>query len=137
MNQFSQNIGYTAADMAGRPPTTPSTECGARLAALRKAAKLSQRELAETLDIPQRTVSFYERQATSLPSSLLPKLAEALDVPVETILGLEVADNGKGKRGPKSDLEKRFERIQKLPRKEQQFIIEMIDRVLGGQRQAS
>ena len=128
MNQFSQNPCYTSDIMAGRPSLTPSSKCGAHLATLRKTAGLSQVQLAEAIGIPQRSVSFYERQATSLPSHLLPKLAQALDVSIETILGIPEPDNGKNKRGPKSELEKRFEKIRKLPRKEQQFVVDVLDR---------
>jgi hypothetical protein len=34
------------------------------------------------------------------------------------------------RRGPTSALEKRFEEIQSLPKKEQRFIIETLDRLL-------
>ena len=98
------------------------------MAHLRKTAGLSQVQLAEAINIPQRSVSFYERQATSLPSHLLPKLADALDVSIETLLGLPEASNPQTKRGPKSELEKRFEKIRKLPRKEQQLIVDVLDR---------
>jgi len=133
MSPFFQNHPYNTADMAGRPPITPSTECGARLASLRKTAGLSQSQLAEAVGIPQRTVSFYERKANSIPSQLLPRFSQALDVPVEVILGLEVESNGKGKRGPKSDLERRFERIRQLPRKDQKIVIEVLDRFIGSE----
>ena len=83
------------------------------------------------MGIPQRSVSFYERQATSLPSHLLPKLAEALDVSVEVVLGIPVEAEAKQKRGPKSELEKRFEQIRKLPRKEQRLVVEVLDRFVG------
>jgi transcriptional regulator with XRE-family HTH domain len=128
MNQFLQNPCYTSDLMAGRPSLTPSSKCGAHLASLRKASGLSQVQLAEAVGIPQRSVSFYERQATSLPSHLLPKLAEALDVSVEVILGIPESESEKNRRGPKSELEKRFEKIRKLPRKEQQLVVDVLDR---------
>lgn len=130
MNQFLQNPCYTSDLMAGRPSLTPSSECGAHLASLRKAAGLTQVQLAEAVGIPQRSVSFYERQATSLPSHLLPKLAEALDVSVEVLLGIPVEEEAKSKRGPKSQLEQRFEKIRNLPKSEQKFVIEALDRFL-------
>ena len=131
MNHFFQNACYDPAAMAGRPPLTPSSECGAHLASLRKAAGLSQAQLAEAVGIPQRSISFYERQATSIPSNLLPKFAEALDVSIEVVLGLPVEDDAKSKRGPKSELEKRFEQIRKLPRKEQKLVVEVLDRFVS------
>jgi DNA-binding transcriptional regulator YiaG len=46
------------AGLAGRPSKKKATESGARLAALRKQAGLSQAALAKAVDIPQRTISF-------------------------------------------------------------------------------
>lgn len=130
MNQFFQNTCYTPDLMAGRPSLTPSSKCGAHLATLRKTAGLTQAQLAEAVGIPQRSVSFYERQATSLPSHLLPKLAKTLDVSVEVLLGIPVEAEAKTKRGPKSQLERRFEKISKLPKSEQKFVIQALDRLL-------
>lgn len=129
MKTVFKNLAYNAVIMAGRPPNTPSTELGTRLASLRKTANLSQAQMAETIGIPQRTVSFYERQATSLPSPLIPKFADALGVPVEVVLGMEVK-NSKNKRGPKSELEKRFDHIRELPRSEQQLVVQFLDRFI-------
>jgi hypothetical protein len=43
-------------------------------------------------------------------------------------LGIPEPESGKNKRGPKSELEKRFEKIRKLPRKEQQLVVDVLDR---------
>ena len=120
---------YSDDVMAGRPPISPPSESGARLAALRKAAGLSQAELGEALGIPARSVSFYERKAQSLPSHLLPKIAEALNVSIEAVVGTN-SGGSNGKRGPKSDLELRFEQISRLPRRQQKKIIDVVDALL-------
>jgi len=44
--------------MVGKPSTKKATPTGARLAALRQAAGLSQVQLAKAIGIPQRTLSF-------------------------------------------------------------------------------
>ncbi|MCE0484989.1 MAG: helix-turn-helix domain-containing protein [Methylacidiphilales bacterium] len=124
---LAQSWPYPA-EMAGRPPNTPPTPLGARLAALRKTASLSQSQLALAVGIPQRTVSFYERQADHLPSDLLPKLARVLGVSIEVILGLEAVQGNK--RGPKSKLERQFEAINQLPRTRQQFVSKLLDQLL-------
>jgi len=115
--------------MAGRRPHTPPTESGARLAALRKAAGLSQASLAESLGIPSRTLCFYERDASYLPSNLLPGLAAALGVSIETVLG--IAEGNGAKRGPKSRLEKRLEAVAALPRQEQRRILSVVEALLA------
>ena len=57
----------------------------------------------------------------------MPELAKAFEVRVEDLMGI----SAKGKRrGPQSQLEKRFEDIQALPKKEQRYIIETLDRLL-------
>jgi transcriptional regulator with XRE-family HTH domain len=124
---------YDVGTMAGRPATTPSTESGDRLAALRKAAGLSQAQLAEAVGIPARSVTFYERKAQSLPSHLVPKFAEVLGVTVEQVLGIN-AKNGSAKRGPKSELERRLETISRLSRTEQKRILQVVDALLLQQK---
>lgn len=101
---------------AGRAAKTEATESEARLAALRQRAGLSQAQLAEAAGIPQRTLSFYEREAEAIPSTLVPAFAQALDVTVEEVLGIEPA--GQKKRGPQSQLEKQMAAIASPPRKE-------------------
>jgi len=50
-----------------RLPKKKATEHGRRLAALRQQAGRSQVKLARMLDIPQRTLSFYERETEAIP----------------------------------------------------------------------
>jgi transcriptional regulator with XRE-family HTH domain len=130
-NQPDQDFDlYNAGTMAGRPASTPSTEHGERLAALRKAAGLSQAQLADAVGIPARSVTFYERKALSLPSHLVTKFSTVLGVPVEQVLGV-AAKNGSAKRGPKSELERRLENVRRLPRTEQKRILQVVDALLA------
>ena len=120
---------YDGCLMAGRPPLKPPTKLGAHLASLRKQAGLSQADLAQIVGIPQRTVSFYERQAEHLPSNLLPKLAEVLGVSLEELLGVkEVSEK---RRGPQPKIELQFEKIRCLPQKRQKFVSQVIDELLS------
>jgi transcriptional regulator with XRE-family HTH domain len=90
-----------------------------------KAAGLSQVQLARALDIPQRTLSFYEREGTYIPSTLLPGIAKALGVTIEEVLG--ISESQARKRGPKSRLERQLESIGKLPRNQQQKILAVVE----------
>lgn len=112
--------------MAGRPPKHRATESGERLARLRQQAGLSQVQLAEAVGIPQRTLSFYEREAEAIPSTLVPALAQALGVTIEEVLGLEATQTRK-KRGPQSQLERQLAQIASLPRKEQQQLLAVVE----------
>jgi DNA-binding transcriptional regulator YiaG len=49
---------------------------GARLVALRKAAGLSQTELALAIDVPQQTVACWETCDKAPRSDVLPKMAK-------------------------------------------------------------
>jgi transcriptional regulator with XRE-family HTH domain len=108
-----------------RPSTKQPTESGARLAALRKSVGISQNRLAKILGIPQRTLSFYERDARHIPSSLVPKLAKALSVSVDEVLGVDTSPARR--RGPKSKLEVQLEAIRNLPRNKQQKLLAVVE----------
>ena len=100
----------------------------ARIAAVRKAAGLSQREVADMLGVPPRTFSYYESAAGDLPSSLLVPLADVLGVGVHELLG--ISESGPRKPGPKGYLQERFEAVREMPRKDQQFVVKFLDQVL-------
>jgi len=116
--------------MAGRPSNKKPSPQGERLATLRKAAGLSQAELAKAIGIPQRTLSQYERIAETFPAALVVPLSRALGVTLEELLGVETG--GTGKRGPKSKLERQFEAVRGLPKGRQQFIGKLLDEMLVG-----
>ena len=103
-------------------------EIGARVAAARKAAGMSQVQLATALRIPQRTVSFYERGEGDLPSSLLVLLVDVLGVGTDELLGLDVS--GSRKPGPKGMLQERLEAVRELPRQDQQYVVKFLDQAL-------
>ena len=102
-------------------------ELGERITRLRKERNVSQAQLAEMLGVSQQLVAFYERGLRRMPIDLLPKAARVLGVSVEGLLGLK-AENGK--RGPTPRLQQQLERINRLPRSQQRFVMQMIDAVL-------
>ena len=130
--------------MRFRPPTNciagiPMTQdeklffrqLGARIAELRRAHGLTQVQLAETLKLTQQMIASYEVGRRRVPVSLLPAIAEALAVSVEALLGQKEASPGK--RGPAPKLQQQMERIQRLPKAQQRFVMQMIDTVLAQQ----
>ncbi len=79
---------------------------GRRLTAARKAEDLSQREVAELLGIPPRTLSYYESFNGDLPSSLLVPLSDILGVETNELLGIETTEDGeRAENARKSDCE--------------------------------
>lgn len=114
------------ADMAIKEPKFLQT-LGGRMAELRKQQGLSQTQLADLLGISQQLVAFYERGQRRVPIDLLPGVARLLGVSVEELLGLSA---GAARRGPTPKFQQQLERINRLPRAKQRFVMEMLDAVL-------
>ena len=64
-----------------------------------------------------------------MPISALPLLASTLNVTVEDLIGVPVKRGG-GKRGPAPKLQQQLERITRLPKAQQRFVMQMLDNVL-------
>ena len=62
-----------------------------RLRDLREDADLTQAQLGEKLNLPQRTYAYYEKGERTIPPELLIKLALFYDVSTDYLL--EVTDN--------------------------------------------
>jgi transcriptional regulator with XRE-family HTH domain len=103
-------------------------ELGARVATLRKEQGVTQVQLGEMLGIAQQMVASYEVGRRRIPVSMLPKLAHALAVPLEALLGVS---SSAAKRGPTPKLQQQMERIHRLPKTRQKFVMEMLETVLS------
>jgi len=102
-------------------------DVGKRLKELRKAQGLTQTQLAELLGISQQLVAFYEGGHQRIAIDLLPDVARLLGVSVEELLGLSQSP---ARRGPTPKFQQQLERINRLPRSKQRFVMEMLDAVL-------
>ncbi len=112
----------------------PRPKQGARLVALRKAAKLSQVELAELVEVSSKTIAFWETSATPPRSDVLPRLANALGVRIEDILGQQpIAPR---RPGPVGKLQRVFEKARSLPRRKQNLIAEFVETLVEQHRRA-
>ena len=113
----------------GRPSTKPRSGFGLRLMKAREAAGLSQAELAGTLGVLQRTVSYWEHGGCTLRPELIAQVAAALKVPVARLLSDEPAAV-RAKPGPPSRLQQKIEQIGKLPLSKQNAILQVLDMAL-------
>jgi transcriptional regulator with XRE-family HTH domain len=104
-------------------------QLGERIAQLRKEHGITQVQLAEALDVSQQTVQAYEVGRRRIPVSALPVLARTLSTPIEELLGATAAATRR--RGPAPRLQQHMERISRLPKPKQRFVMEMLETVLA------
>src|SRR5689334_16934591 len=113
--------------LMGRTLKRPRPKQGARLAEFRKAAGLSQYELARQLGVAQPNIAFWELSDKPPRSDILPKMAKILGVSVEELLSTDSAKKiTKRKGGPTGKIRKLFEQVSKLPRHQQNKIAEVL-----------
>ena len=102
---------------------------GERLAALRKDRGFTQVELAERLGVSQNAVSEYENGKSRLSATMLRKIADTIGVSSDEILGRK---NFRAKEKIPRRIVRRAERIERLPRRQQQALLRTIDAVIKG-----
>lgn len=125
-----ENRPYTPGVMP-RKSTKTKPQQGMRLAELRKDAGLSQYELARYVGVPQANIAFWERSEKPPRSEVLPKMAEALGVSVEDLLivGDEKPLKKKAAKSngrPAGKVREIFDRVSKLPRRQQEHIVNWV-----------
>jgi transcriptional regulator with XRE-family HTH domain len=119
----------------GRPMSKPRPQQGARIAAFRKAAGLSQAELARALGVPQSSVAYWETSNRPPRSDILPQMAKALGVRVEDLIGsARVAPVGRP--GPVGKLQRALEQASALPRNQQLLVVEFVNTLVQRHRRA-
>jgi transcriptional regulator with XRE-family HTH domain len=113
----------------------PRPKQGARLAAFRRAAGLSQAELADALNVTQSSVAYWETAAKPPRSEIIGKMAAALSVRVEELLG-EGPVTGVRRPGPVGRLQRIFEQANSLPRRDQELVAKFVATLLEQQKKA-
>lgn len=106
------------------PEKTDPTR-GKRLRSLREATGLSQRELARHLGVHYSNISFWESTGLIPRSSVLTPMAKILGVSVEQLLGN--GSHAKRVATPSGRARLAFEAVSKLPRRQQQKIVEVVE----------
>lgn len=99
-----------------------------RLRQLREQAGLTLRELARQIDETPSNVSFWERTGTLPRSNVLAPIAQALGVTIHDLLGDAATQRASV---PGSRVRRMFEQVQRLPRRQQDKICELLEPYLA------
>ena len=118
----------------GRPPKKPRTDFGSRLASIREEKGISQNELAQAMGVTQCAVAHWERRSISLTPEQIVKLSRALDVSLDQLFGGKNMPVRKGYSGKMRSL---FEEASKLPRRQQEKILEFVEPYIQRQQMLS
>lgn len=108
---------------------------GKQLAELRQAAGLTQMQLAEKVGVHHSNIAFWELSGTPPRGEVLPKMAHALGVSVDALLG--VTPPKPKRQAAKGRLQLVFETASKLPRRQQQKIVEVVEALVAQHAKAS
>ena len=98
---------------------------GKQLAELRQAAGLTQMQLAEKVGVHHSNIAFWELSGTPPRGEVLPKMAYALGVSVDALLG--VTPPKPKRQAAKGRLQLVFESAARLPRRQQEKIVEVVE----------
>lgn len=100
-------------------------EFGQRLKKLRQARGLTQLELAKLVRGTQKMITHYENRAKFPPVSVIPKLAKALKVSTDELLGLKPCKDED--LAEVKNLMRRFKSVENLSLRDQRTIFSMIN----------
>lgn len=103
---------------------------GAHILALRLRAGLTQIELAKALGLSQSTIAPWEWSKSPPRSDVLPKMAKVLGVRVEDLIVEDPPKTIANRPGPVGEVQRVFEEVRRLPRKQQRKILEMVTAVV-------
>ena len=114
-----------------RKETTPNATFGRHLARLRKTAGFTREELATELGATRRVIAYYETESQYPPADLLVGLAQAINVNLDTLMGMERKTKAVK---PSSRIERRIKNIEALPPRAKRQIVQLIDTFIEAER---
>jgi transcriptional regulator with XRE-family HTH domain len=105
---------------------------GERLARLRKERGFTQVELAERVGMIQALISDYEREKLRPYADVVVRLAEALEISTDELLGLERAT--KLEKPVSRRFLRRLQALEHLPKRDQDALLRTIDAFLSARK---
>lgn len=113
-----------------RPRKTPVNNPGAigeRIRRARLARGLTQTQLGKRIGVTQRMITHYEVRAVSLAPGLLIKLAQALDVPVDELIGAKPKKGAPAETPESIHVWRRLKKLEQLQPNDRKTVLRMID----------
>lgn len=110
------------------------SEFGRRLKALRQARGLTQVELAERIGGTQKMITHYENRVKFPPVDIIPKLAKALKVSTDELLGAKPFKDDELVRN--KNLMRRFRKFGELPLRDQRALFHFLNVLLKKSNQS-
>jgi|ERR1035438_10740810 transcriptional regulator with XRE-family HTH domain len=115
------------------PPLDYGNETvGQRLARIRKQRGHTQVQLAQAMGLIQSLVSDYETNRLNLSAEMAVRFALALDVSMDELLRPKTRDKSTAKT-PSLKVVRRMDEIEKLPPRQQAFVLSALDSILRGE----
>lgn len=133
LRYISENPRYSFLVPGGRPSRRKRPPFGERLAEARQQAGLTQEQLAERLGTSQRVIAHWERTPVALRADQLAALASALGVTADYLVGRDLPT--KRGSGPVGRARRVLETISRLPRHQQQRIIDVVEALVAQHEQ--
>jgi transcriptional regulator with XRE-family HTH domain len=121
----------TRKDTTEDPHKIVNLALGKRLAQIRTLRGLSQRELAQRVNVVQVVISDYEIGKLRITAEAALRLAAALEVPIQELLQTDTPPDVVQQRKPSRKVLERLERIESLSRRKQDAILMTIDHFLN------
>jgi len=122
-------LPYDDAMQRGRPSQHPRCPFGDRLYAARTTLGLSQAQVAGKLGITQTAYADWERYPVALRPDQVEKLAGILNITIEQLYGPTLEKRPGG--GPVGKARQVFEAVSRLPRRQQQKIVEVVEALVA------
>src|SRR5579859_487879 len=110
-------------------------EFGVRLAEIRQSRGMSQTDLSRASGISRRMVAYYERDDAQPPGAIVVKLARALQVSTDELLGVKPVQDVM-KRGS-TRLLNRLRAAEQLPPEDRRALLKYLDLLLRNKRPGS
>ena len=111
--------------LMARPTYQNQSPFGKRLKEMRQARGLTQIELAKIVGGTQKMITHYENRVKFPPVDMIPKLAKALKVSTDELLGIKPLKDGEFTKN--KNLMRRFTIVSKLPLRDQRSIFSFIN----------